>query len=55
MAFLALPMSAHAAEGFVGVTERGSVVRFTDAAPYADDSEAAERTGTGRADPQDLR
>ena len=34
MALLALPMSAHAAEGFVGVTERGSVVRFTTEAPY---------------------
>jgi Domain of unknown function (DUF4394) len=35
MAFLALPMSAHAAEGFVGVTERGSVVRFTSESPYS--------------------
>ena len=34
MALLALPVSAHAAEGFVGVTERGSVVRFTTEAPY---------------------
>jgi len=35
MAFLALPVSAHAAEGFVGVTERGSVVRFTSESPYS--------------------
>ena len=34
MALLALPMSAQAAEGFVGVTERGSLVRFSDEAPY---------------------
>ena len=33
MALLALPVSAHAAEGFVGVTERGSVVRFTSESP----------------------
>jgi Domain of unknown function (DUF4394) len=35
LATLALPAQAHAAEGFVGVTERGSLVRFTTEAPYA--------------------
>ncbi len=35
MALLALPVSAHAAEGFVGVTERGSVVRFTSETPLS--------------------
>ena len=32
---LVLPAQAQAAEGFVGVTERGSVVRFTSEAPYS--------------------
>jgi hypothetical protein len=35
MALLALPVSANAAEGFVGVTERGSVVRFTSESPFS--------------------
>ena len=35
MALLALPVSANAAEGFVGVTERGSVVRFTSETPLS--------------------
>jgi hypothetical protein len=32
---LAVPSAAQAAEGFVGVTERGSIVRFTDESPYS--------------------
>jgi hypothetical protein len=32
---LVLPAQAQAVEGFVGVTERGSVVRFTSEAPYS--------------------
>ncbi len=35
MAVLGVPVSAQAAEGFVGVTERGSVVRFTSQSPYS--------------------
>ncbi len=31
----AVPATAHAAEGFVGVTENGSLVRFTSRSPYA--------------------
>jgi hypothetical protein len=34
-AALAVPTSAHAVEGFAGVTESGSLVRFTTEAPYA--------------------
>ena len=34
LALLVLPGQASAAEGFVGVTERGSLVRFTTQAPY---------------------
>jgi Domain of unknown function (DUF4394) len=35
LALLVLPAQAHAAEGFVGVTERGSLVRFTTESPYS--------------------
>jgi hypothetical protein len=35
VALLVLPGRASAAEGFVGVTERGSLVRFTTQAPYS--------------------
>jgi Domain of unknown function (DUF4394) len=35
LALLTLPASAGAAEQFVGVTERGSVVRFTSESPYS--------------------
>jgi hypothetical protein len=35
LGLLAVPAQAHAVEGFVGVTERGSVVRFSTESPYA--------------------
>jgi hypothetical protein len=35
LALLALPSVARAADGFAGVTERGSVVRFTSETPYS--------------------
>jgi hypothetical protein len=35
IALLVLPAQAQAVEGFVGVTERGSIVRFTSEAPYS--------------------
>jgi hypothetical protein len=35
VALLVLPAQARAVEGFVGVTERGSIVRFTSESPYS--------------------
>jgi hypothetical protein len=35
LSVLVAPSAAQAAEGFVGVTERGSIVRFTDESPYS--------------------